>query len=201
MNASRRTGARVVFSVACGAAAVVAWRAGVGWPLLSSGWLGDGPTALLWCCLGTAAGVLVGGLLWMTWFEDRDAVLRLGASLDLQPGDVTRAPLAEVGPRAIARLIRSINARAARDAECTAAQLQAHAQCVHEMRSRLVRVGLHCEQVRDAVLRARMERDLLELDALIHASLAAARAGQARSGAPGSHEAVVDAMPSLPCAA
>lgn len=157
-------------------AVIAAWSSGLDLRALSQHGADDAQAALLWCATGALSGALLAGVFWMVWFENRAAVERLAGNLEAPRTEAGHAPLAEFGPQEIVRLIRAINARSARDAERVAEQLNAQAECAHDMRGPIARIGLRCERLLDSDLRARIERDLAELNSLVESSLVFARA-------------------------
>jgi len=177
-GASQATGLRhpvLVVAVLCVCTLLLIWLAGLDLLKLSARGTVDDPAAWLWGLSGAAGGALVGTGFCLAWLADRSAVRRLATSLEQQSTQTTRRPLAEVGPPAVARLIRVINARAVRDAERLAEHLTLQAEFAHDMRGPIARIGLRCERLADADLRGRMERDLAELNSLVESSLVFAR--------------------------
>lgn len=128
----------------------------------------------LWLACLVGAGLLLlnlglGGLL----IAQRHAIAGLAAALARQaPGE---AALPETGPAPVARLAAVLNAARQRDDERAAEHLDVQAAFAHDLRTPLTRLGLRCELLADAPLRAAMERDLREMESLVDASIASAR--------------------------
>ena len=165
----------LVVALLCTCALLLTWLPEVNLRGLSARWTVDDPAAWMWGLSGAAGGALVGAVFCLVWLANRSAVRRLATSLEQRSTETARRPLAEVGPPAVARLIRAINARAAGDAERLAEHLNVQAECAHDMRGPIARIGLRCERLADADLRGRMERDLVELNSLVESSLVFAR--------------------------
>jgi len=191
MNASNRAGVAVadpgpakvmglrrqalVVAILCACALLLTWFAGVNLRGLGARGTIDDPAAWMWGLSGAAGGALVGAGFCLVWLANRSVVQRLASSLEQPSTEATRRPLAEVGPPAVARLIRAINARAARDTEWLAEHLNLQAEFAHDMRGPIAHIALRCERLTDADLRGRMERDLAELNSLVESSLVYAR--------------------------
>jgi signal transduction histidine kinase len=165
----------LVAAILCACVLLVIWLAGVDLRGLSVRGTIDDPAAWMWGLSGAAGGALVGAGFCLAWLANRSVVRRLASSLEQPSTEIARRPLAEVGPPAVARLIRVINARAARDAEQLAEHLNLQAEFAHDMRGPIARIALRCERLTDADLRRRMERDLAELNSLVESSLVFAR--------------------------
>ena len=185
MNASNRVAvgvpmawgllrATAAVALLCACALMLAWLARIDPGELGTIWTDD-PAALMWGLSGMAAGALIGAGFFMVWLANRSAIRRLTISFEQLSADIPRPPLAEVGPPAVVRLIRAINARAARDAERLAEHLNVQAEFAHDMRGPIARIGLRCEALPNTDMRGRMERDLAELNALVESSLVFAR--------------------------
>lgn len=159
----------------CMCALLAVRLAGLGVSGTSASWSPADPIALMWGLIGIAGGALVGAGFGLVWLANRSALRRLAATLEQRLAETTRTPLAELGPPDVARLIRAINARAARDGERLAEDLNMQAEFAHDMRGPIARIGLRSERVADADLRGRMGRDLAELNSLVESSLVFAR--------------------------
>lgn len=139
----------------------------------AAGALDAGDRSLLPACVAGAGLLLLnlwlGGLL----IAQRHAIERLATALARQaPGG---AALPEAGPAAVARLAAVLNAARRRDDERATEHLDVQAAFAHDLRTPLTRLGLRCELLADPRLRAAIERDLREMEALVEASIASAR--------------------------
>jgi signal transduction histidine kinase len=136
----------------------------VNWPLR---------TLILLTLLGLFVALLAGWAL-------RRVTRPLASLADAASGlarDLNRPALPETGPQEVARVARAFNAMQRDLQRMIEARSQALAGVSHDLRLPLTRLRLRLEKLPDDDLRAKIEDDLAEMDALIGSTLEFLRAG------------------------
>jgi len=136
----------------------------VNWPLR---------TLILLTVLGLFVALLAGWAL-------RRVTRPLASLADAASGlarDLNRPALAETGPLEVARVARAFNAMQRDLQRVIEARSQALAGVSHDLRLPLTRLRLRLEKLPEGDLRAKIDDDLAEMDALIGSTLEFLRAG------------------------
>ncbi|MBS0336475.1 MAG: HAMP domain-containing protein [Proteobacteria bacterium] len=136
----------------------------VNWPLR---------TLILLTLLGLFVALLAGWAL-------RRVTRPLASLADAASGlarDLNRPALPETGPQEVARVARAFNAMQRDLQRVIEARSQALAGVSHDLRLPLTRLRLRLEKLPEGDLRAKIEDDLAEMDALIGSTLEFLRAG------------------------
>jgi signal transduction histidine kinase len=124
------------------------------------------------------AGVIIVGLLGSLWaiaLATRP-LRRLSDAADRFGGDFNAAPVAETGPREVRRAAAAFNRMQRRLRQFILERTGMLAAISHDLRTPLTRMRLRAEMIDDAEQRAKMLNDVAEMDEMVGAALAFARA-------------------------
>jgi signal transduction histidine kinase len=131
------------------------------------------PFAWPWRLLLTLTVLLVSvialTLLAVRWLTRPLAVLAVAA--DELGQDMRRPPLPEKGPAEVRRAARAFNRMQARLQSYIGERERMLAAVSHDLRTPITRMRLRAEQVQDAALRERFDKDLAEMEAMTAAAL------------------------------
>jgi len=125
--------------------------------------------------------VLLGQLLLLaivTWLGVRLAtrpLARLADAADRLGPDLKGDPLPESGPQEVARAARAFNAMQARIAGHMTERTQILAAISHDLQTPITRMRMRADMLEDSIQRDKMNRDLLEMEALVKDGVAYAR--------------------------
>lgn len=125
----------------------------------------------------TALGLFVAGI---AGWALRKVTRPLASLADAAAGlarDLNRPPLPESGPQEVARVAQAFNAMQRDLKRLLETRAQALAGVSHDLRLPLTRLRLRIERLPEGELRARIEDDLAEMDAMIGSTLDFLRAG------------------------
>jgi signal transduction histidine kinase len=135
--------------------------------------LGGEPFAWPWRLLLTLAVLLVSvialTLLAVRWLTRPLAVLATAA--DALGRDIRRPPLPEDGPAEVRRAAAAFNTMQARLQTHLREREQMLAAVSHDLRTPITRLRLRAELIADEALRAKIDRDLAEMEAMTAAAL------------------------------
>ena len=126
------------------------------------------PGALLVASLVFASAIVVAFFVLRTI----NAPLRRLAQAADQYGREKQVTLPERGPREIVQAERAFNAMQRRIQRLIADRTQALAAVSHDLRTPIARLRLRCGLLADEIVRGECERDLLEMEAMVEATLA-----------------------------
>ena len=129
-----------------------------------------------------AAGIVVIAVLLVRWLTR--PLRRLAEAADRIGRDPAPVPVAEDGPAEVRRVARAFNAMQARIHRMVADRTQALAAVSHDLRTPIQRLRLRAGFVEDEETQARMDADLQEMEAMIEATLAYLRGGDAAAAEP-----------------
>lgn len=125
--------------------------------------------------------VLLGQLVLLaafTWAGVRLAtrpLAQLADAADRLGPDLKSAPLPESGPQEVTRAARAFNAMQARIAGYMTERTQILAAISHDLQTPITRMRMRADMLDDSVQRDKMNRDLLEMEALVKDGVAYAR--------------------------
>lgn len=125
--------------------------------------------------------VLLGQLILLaafTWAGVRLAtrpLAQLADAADRLGPELTSAPLPESGPHEVTRAARAFNAMQARIAGYMSERTQILAAISHDLQTPITRMRMRADMLDDSVQRDKMNRDLLEMEALVKDGVAYAR--------------------------
>ena len=125
--------------------------------------------------------VLLGQLVLLaafTWAGVRLAtrpLAQLADAADRLGPDLKSAPLPESGPQEVTRAARAFNAMQARLAGYMTERTQILAAISHDLQTPITRMRMRADMLDDSVQRDKMNRDLLEMEALVKDGVAYAR--------------------------
>jgi signal transduction histidine kinase len=125
----------------------------------------------------TALGLFVA---FLAGWALRKVTLPLASLADAAAGlarDLNRPPLPETGPQEVARVAQAFNAMQRDLKRLLDTRAQALAGVSHDLRLPLTRLRLRLERLPESELRARIEDDIAEMDAMIGSTLEFLRAG------------------------
>lgn len=114
----------------------------------------------------------------VTWVGVRLAtrpLARLADAADRLGPDLKADPLPESGPQEVARAARAFNAMQARIAGYMTERTQILAAISHDLQTPITRMRMRADMLEDGVQRDKMNRDLLEMEALVKDGVAYAR--------------------------
>jgi signal transduction histidine kinase len=122
------------------------------------------PRLALWLAIFFVLAVLVVGMV-------TRPLARLARGAESIGADPEGPPLAEDGPEEIRRVIRSFNAMQARVRNYLLERAELLRAVSHDLKTPITRMRLRAEMLDDATLRAKMLRDLEEMQAMVGSSL------------------------------
>lgn len=104
---------------------------------------------------------------------------QLAQAADLLGPDLKASPLPETGPTEVAHAASAFNAMQARIAADVAERMQILAAVSHDLQTPITRMRLRADLMDDEQQRDKMQRDLLEMEALVREGVSFARTSQA----------------------
>lgn len=129
-----------------------------------------------------AAGIIVVAVLLVRWLTR--PLQHLAYVAERIGRDPVPVPVAEDGPAEAVRLARAFNAMQRRIHRMIQDRTQALAAVSHDLRTPIQRLRLRAGFIEDEEVQARMEADLAEMEAMIEATLAYLRGGDAEDAEP-----------------
>ena len=126
--------------------------------------------------LGAFGGIVVLVGLWLAVRQTTRPIAQLSANVDAFADNLDAPPLNESGSSEVRALAHTFNRMKARIRELVDERTRVLAAIAHDLRTYLTRLKLRAEFIADADQRARAERDLTEMAALVEDTLLFARA-------------------------
>lgn len=152
--------------------------------MIDSGWVMLEPTRgavldnliIRGLTLGAFGGIIVLVGLWLAVRQTTRPIAQLSANVDAFADNLNAPPLNESGSSEVRALAHTFNRMKARIRDLVDERTRVLAAIAHDLRTYLTRLHLRAEFITDADQRARAERDLTEMAALVDDTLLFARA-------------------------